>query len=159
MGRSFGSSTHIDSNYRLKLGCFNLRGFNHNHLFLSSLLPDFDILAVSEHWLHASELSYFSRLGDKICFSVRSQSMQEDPSFCYPGCLCGKGGVAVIWRKWLDSFVDRLPIDSDRIVGIRLLTSHRSICFSLFIYQLDLAVLTTFGTAWISWILCCLFTV
>ena len=76
--------------------CFNLRGFNHNHLFFASLLPDFDVFAVSEHWLHASELSYFSRLGDNICFSARYQSMREDPSFCYPGCLRGKGGVAII---------------------------------------------------------------
>ena len=29
----------------------------------------------------------------------------------------------------MDSFVDRLPVDLDRIVGIHLLPSRRSICF------------------------------
>ena len=96
-------------------------------MFVQSLLCALDILAISEHWLHAPELSQLSRLGPEFCYYAKSHSPIEGTPSNY--CSRGKGGVALVWRKSLGSLVSRLDVDSDRIIGMQFHTARCPLCF------------------------------
>ena len=51
-------------------------------------------------------------------------------SRCTPRSVHGNGGVSLLWHKSLQSYVQKLNhISTDRVVGIRLVTADRPICF------------------------------
>ena len=116
----------------VRVGCLNCRGIKTNTHYINILLKNLDFLALSEHWLHAYELHSLSNLHKDFVALAFSSPTKEDLLFCQTRYLRGHGGVALLWRKALNSFVTKLI--THRICGARLRTSPRSTCiFSVYL--------------------------
>ena len=97
----------------LRIACWNSRGFSATTPYLRELLANHDILAVSEHWLHANRLNKLVNVDDK--FNVIGRS-----------CCCSgadthgsKGGECIYWRKILSFISPIKTLIHDRICGVR----------------------------------------
>ena len=79
-------------------------------------MTNHDILAVSEHWLHANRLNKLSDVDDK--FNVIGRSSRYAGADVY-GSNCGQGGVCIYWRKNLTFISPIKTLIHDRICGVR----------------------------------------
>ena len=114
----------------LRIGCLNLRGVKSNRIYLHNLLDKLDICAVSEHWLHSYELHLLQALHDEFYVFAACPAEVEDSVHCVPRLIRGAGGVALFWRKSLFPAASKLTqLATERIVGIRIPTMNRPICF------------------------------
>ena len=84
-------------------------------------LVNFDIFAISEHWLYSEQLhkvDNFSSLYRSHCVSSNDNS----------DILSGKrafAGVGLLWKASFGDLISLLSIDSDRIVGIQYACPNR----------------------------------
>ena len=87
---------------------------------------DLDILAISEHWLHSYDLHLLGLIHTNFNYIASSLHSQEDSLTCAPRLKRGCGGVAILWRKAIDTHVKKLTdFSNDRCVVIQLLSSPR----------------------------------
>ena len=98
-----------------------MRGFTSFQFYLDTILNQFDIFAIAEHWLFEEQLGKLEHLTNAYTgFGVASQNN--------PDILSGQrahGGVGMLWKTSLTSLASKLPIDCDRIVGAKfVLDSH-----------------------------------
>ena len=100
----------------LRIACWNSRGFSAATPYLRELLANHDILAVSEHWLHANRLNKLSEVDDN--FNVIGRSCRHARAEDY-GSRRGQGGVCIFWRKDLTFISPIKTLVHDRICGIR----------------------------------------
>ena len=84
-----------------------------------------DICGLAEHWLYEKDLIFLNQINSNyICHAV------SDFDLKFPGRRrVGKGGVALLWHKRLDSFITPLSFEDDTIIGLQL-----EICPSFYIY-------------------------
>ena len=83
----------MENNHQLSVVSYNLRGFNHGKVLLSSLCTSYDIIFVQEHWLAPFDLDKLNTVNpDMLCFA--SCAMGDIIS---RDCLIGRpfGGVAI----------------------------------------------------------------
>ena len=82
----------------------------------SSILKQHDIILLQEHWLYSFEKPYLEQLADSLGWGVVIKCVDdEDPigPQCRPR---GKGGVATMWTKKLDSHINILPDGNQRVL-------------------------------------------
>ena len=91
--------------------------FKTAQLYLTSLVNNFDIFAISEHSLFDKQLDIF-----KLTFGD-TYNLHAVPASDNPPILSGEmghGGLALRWNPSLDDFIQPLSkIESDRIMGIK----------------------------------------
>ena len=49
---------------RLRVACWNTRGYLSSIPYIRKLLDDVDVLAISEHWLHRNRLNVLNEISD-----------------------------------------------------------------------------------------------
>ena len=92
-------------------------GLLFNHHFISSSLAHYDIICIQEHWLWAyqTEASFNRVLPQWNCHARASDEYNHIP----PGPNTrGHGGVAIIWKEYLDPHVKRLNEGNERVISI-----------------------------------------
>ena len=115
---------------KLRVGCLNLRGLKSNSDYLKKILGKLDICGISEHWLHHYDLSLLSKVHSEFYAYSTCSKPEEDGLRCTPRSLRGNGGVSILWHKTLQPYVQKLTdVSTERVVGIRLVTADRPICF------------------------------
>ena len=117
---------------RLRLMTWNASGIMSSGSYLGHVLGtyDIDICGVSEHWLYKKDLHFLDSVDSDYNYSAVSDSDLELPS----RRRVGKGGVALFWKRTIDSRVSILNIDDDRLVGIQYQVSHNSYTYIIQAY-------------------------
>ena len=81
------------------------------------------ICGLSEHWLLSHNAAVLDSMDQNYnCYTVSCSS----PSV-FNGRTLSKGGVALLWHKSIDQYVQTLHIDSDRLVAMKLCLPRLSI--------------------------------
>ena len=92
-------------------------GLLFNHHFISSSMLHCSIICIQEHWLWAyqTETSFDRVLPQWKCHARASDEYNHIP----PGPNTrGHGGVAIIWKEYLDPHIKRLNEGNERIIAI-----------------------------------------
>ena len=98
----------------IRVSSYNCKSLKRNTGGIAQLCNSSDIVFLQEHWLFPSDLPLINNIhADFVSYGVSS----IDPSV---GLIVGRpyGGVAVLWRNSLASFVKPLSFDDDRIIGL-----------------------------------------
>ena len=74
------------------------------------------VFGVSEHWLLQHNAHILRQIDSDYNGHIVTCS---NPSY-YNGRFIGKGGVAILWHRALDNYVEIIPTTSDRIAAIRM---------------------------------------
>ena len=130
---------HISDNFSCaasldctKLLTWNASGIMSSGSYLGSVLKhlDIDICGVCEHWLYKKDLLFLESVHSSYNYSAVSDFDLERPS----KRQVGKGGVALFWKRSIDSRVSLLNIDDDRIIGIQYQLSKSTFMFIIQVY-------------------------
>lgn len=100
----------------LRITSFNCHGVKGRRQTLEEVCDHSDVVAVQEHWLPPDELPLLSDVHHE--FRAHGVSAM-DPS---NRLIVGRpyGGVAVMWKRSLDSMVDIIETDHPRVAAIKL---------------------------------------
>ena len=112
------------------IGCWNIRGFSSGQFYLHSILNQFDIFSVSEHWLFEEQLCKLECVDSR--FVGYGKASQDNPNIL--SGQRGQGGVGMLWKAGLSDFVSKLSIDSDRIIGAKSVLENQESLFVLAVY-------------------------
>ena len=120
-----------NKNRRLRVGCWNSRGFSASVPFIRQMLNSNDIFFVSEHWLHANRLHMLGNISDKFMWhGVASKESSEEVY----GIRRGQGGVAIFWDNNLKGVSIIETIAHDRICGVRMECENGTVMVFLSVY-------------------------
>jgi hypothetical protein len=117
----------------LKLGTYNMRGFNNGNIMLDSLCADHDLLFVQELWLLPSNLDLFNTFNSKFAeYSV--SGVIDIEQYAAKG---GRpyGGVGVLWRQGAQFKCKVLGVhDSHRCVAVKISYGNLSyVCVNVYL--------------------------
>ena len=109
---------------------WNIRYFFTSSFELSDIFQNSDIICLSEHCLFEEQktllLEYSSdHDGIVVCSNDNLDFMDGRQ---------GYGGVAILWKRMLSDFVEKLDVGCDRIVGIQLFLPNRDPLFIFSVY-------------------------
>ncbi len=111
-----------------------------NKFFILDHCANIDIFNIQEHWLFECEKHLVSKI--LTGWMDHSRSVDEKCNISPVAKPRGYGGVATLWKPWLDPYVIRLLDGNERIVGTKF--NLPSITFYIFNCYLDSAK-TTFA--------------
>lgn len=118
---------------KLKIGSFNVRGIMPGTSYVCHIMDtyDLDIMCLCEHWLYPDSLSYLSSMHTNyLCDPKADRSLN-----IYDSIRRGKGGVAILWKKSINSIVSKMYIDDDRISGLCITLSSGARIFLINVYM------------------------
>ena len=101
---------------QVSLVCWNSRGLVTSLPYLHKLLGSNDIIAISEHWLHANKLNLLTEISPEFNVIARASKHLDGSEYGYKR---GQGGVALFWRKTLGGITPMTALKHDRYCGIR----------------------------------------
>ena len=107
----------MQSTPKLKIACWNSRGFSGAIPYLRQLVKENDIVAISEHWLHGNRLNQLYEIASDVNICARASKAASAENY---GVKRGQGGVALVWKKHLGGASEITNVIHDRICGIRL---------------------------------------
>ena len=98
----------------IKISSYNCQSSKRNTGGIQKLCDDSDVVFLQEHWLYPEDLPSLNNVHeDFISFAISSMDASS-------GLTIGRpfGGVGVLWRKALSSYVKPVTYDDDRIIGL-----------------------------------------
>ena len=103
---------------QLNLSSWNATGIMSSASYLSSFLDHngVHIIGISEHWLFNHNMHFI----DSINSAYTGFGIADNSLLLNNNRNIGKGGVALLWRRSMSTWISPLDIDSDRICGIQL---------------------------------------
>lgn len=116
----------------LNLLCWNSRGIMSSAFSLSEYLDsyDIDIALISEHKLFPKSATFLESINQSYsAFATFDCSLDQ-----YGPLRCGRAGTAVLYKKALNGSINRLPVQSDRIIGIELYCNNTAPLYILCTY-------------------------
>lgn len=108
---------HI-TNQKLNILTWNATGIMSSATYLCDSLyyNKIDICGVSEHWLYEKDLNFLNQIDSSYnCHAISDFDLKR-PS----NRRVGKGGVAILWHRKYDRYMNPLSLDDDRIIGVKL---------------------------------------
>ena len=117
----------------LNILTWNATGIMSISSYLSDCLSykSIDICGISEHWLYEKDLIFLDQINSNyVCHAVSDFNLEF-----LEHRRVGKGGVAFLWHKRLDSLITPLSFEDDRIIGLQLEISPS---FYIYIFQVNL---------------------
>jgi hypothetical protein len=114
----------------VSLVTFNCDGFYSNLAAIEELLDKYSIVLLQEHWLHLFELTAVKELISKNGWDGSFKTYDQSDPIPHTQRKRGQAGVAILWNSSLSRNIERIIDGSDRIVGVRLLSSsleHRDL--------------------------------
>ena len=99
----------------ISLATFNCRGFRSSMDYLKHLTnSNIDVIVLQEHWLWLFELDLLSTISADYTYTAVSDNHLNGTSDFVRGC----GGVAILWKKYLNT--SPLQFASDRMCGLSI---------------------------------------
>ena len=116
----------------LKLLSWNATGIMSGGSYIGRTLEQLsvDVCGISEHWLYLNDLHFLESISASYKYAAVSDSDLERPS----RRKVGKGGVAIFWKRTIDSRVSVLNIDDDHIIGIQFQISKDNFVYIIQVY-------------------------
>ena len=97
---------------------------------MHNILDQFDVLALSEHWLFGEQLH---KISNQSCdFTGHGIASQSNPDILSD--RRGHEGVGILWSNAFSDFASPLSIDSDRLTGVKLTAPDHQSLFVLAVY-------------------------
>ena len=118
----------VSHNIPYKIVCWNSRGLSAAVPYLRELISIYDIICLSEHWLHDNRLTFFEEISKDVDFFARAGGASGAESY---GSRRGQGGVCIMWSKSLKGITPMINIKHDRFCGVRLQNLNGAV-FNLF---------------------------
>ena len=106
----------ITKSKSISLCTWNSRGMSAAIPYVRELIENFDIIMLTEHWLHSNKLNKLNEISPKVNSWGRSSKSATADDY---GCTRGQGGVAILWKKDIIGITPLNYIKHDRICGIR----------------------------------------
>ena len=126
------NTTHSVNARQLRISSWNMRGITASEPYARKLLSENDICVFTEHHLFECELHKLHDL-DKDYYVYAKSGVTLDNDKMYTGR--GSGGVAIIWRKSIDTNVHRCPnLGDDRICVIKVTRDKQMPVFVVGVY-------------------------
>ena len=116
---------------RIRISCWNARGYLSSVPYLRKILNRSDVLAISEHWLPSNRLSFLSKITESHHVFARSSNACTAES---DGHGRGQGGVAIFWRKSIPGFCKVSNIIHDRACVLRYQPQPSEVYFFVSVY-------------------------
>ena len=116
----------------LNICTWNSRGLVASIPYLRLLCATYDVLCVTEHWLHHNRLHKLGDISKNFNYFGRSSMYSSSDMY---GQSKGQGGVAILWNKNLTSVTPLYQIMHDRICAVRLQCENASIINIYCIYM------------------------
>ena len=126
-----GSTSDKKTDSVISITCWNSRGLVASLPYLHNLLKVNDIVAISEHWLHANRLNILTDISSEFNVIARASKHSDSSEYGYKR---GQGGVALLWRKSLGGVTPMTALTHDRYCGIRFQTETGRILNILSVY-------------------------
>ena len=111
-----------------KHATYNARGLNLSIPFIRQLVKRYDVVCLSEHWLHTNRQNRLDEVDTDIEYCARSSWFSDSDNY---GTQRGQGGVALIWKKSLGGVSEYKDIINDRVCGIRIQNAKGAV-FNIF---------------------------
>ena len=112
---------------------WNVRGVMSSSLCLTKILNDkhIDIALISEHKLLPYNTSFMDSLDNNFSTLTKCDTSLDQ----YDLLKCGKAGVAIMYHKKLEAYVEPIETDSERIVGLKLVGLSNKPYFIFSVYM------------------------
>ena len=109
----------------LKFVSFNCRGFKNSKKEINTLCAANDVICLQEHWLNSDELDYLNDVHTDY------SGIGVTPMDTGGGMLTGRpyGGVAIIWNKYLDRYVQVVDLQCNWACCIKISIANRLMYF------------------------------
>ena len=115
----------------LKVLSYNCRGLSvvppnnnpRNHI-VNNLLSIGDIVCLQETWLWQHELPSLNNISNEH-FGVGESTRNASDGIIFPSHP--PGGVAILWKRSLDSYITTLKFDQDWVIGINVKSEYKNI--------------------------------
>jgi len=104
----------------LRILTFNCKNILTCGPFFNDILKNMDICLIQEHWLFNCQLHLLNELHEDLIGI--GKSVDDNDPIQPVNMPRGHGGVAIIWKKELDSLVNIIDLGNNRIQCIELLT-------------------------------------
>ena len=116
---------------RVRITCWNARGYLASIPYNEQLTSECDILAISEQWVYENRLYKLSEISDThLCFA-RSSKLAFAEHYSRGR---GQGGVALFWDKRLSGISVVSVVILDRACAIRLQTQEGGVLYFVSVY-------------------------
>ena len=112
----------------ITIATYTSRGLSSSIPYIRKLVKEYDVICLTEHWLHTNKQRKLDEVGIDIKFCARSSRFSDSDNY---GIQRGQGGVAIIWKKNLNGISEYKDIINDRVCGVRVHTAKGAV-FSIF---------------------------
>ena len=116
------------SKQSLSICAWNARGFKTSVPYIRELCARYDIVLITEHWLHSNRMDEFEAISANVSYFGRSSQYANDESY---GVRRGQGGVAILWNNESASITPIHEYVHDRFCAVKLQNSDGAI-FNIF---------------------------
>ena len=114
----------VESLNNINICTWNSWGLASSIPYLRALCLQYEVVCVTEHWLHQNRLQKLGDVSVDMNFWGRSSCHSMSEKYGYNK---GQGGVAILWNKKLHSIAPLCQIQHDRICTVRLQCDNSSI--------------------------------
>ena len=108
----------------ISICCHNVRGFNGSVPYLRQLTKEYDVVAISEHWLHENKLSRLSDISNDVHVCARASKYASAENY---GVARGQGGIALLWKNSLGNTTS--INDNYKRQGVRYTLRNKKWCY------------------------------
>ena len=112
----------------LSICTWNARGFKTSVPYIRELCTRFDIVLITEHWLHSNRMDEFEGISENVSYFGRSSQYANDETY---GVRRGQGGIAILWNNKAVSITPIHEYVHDRLCAVKLQNSSGAI-FNIF---------------------------
>ena len=114
----------------LSIVAWNMHGFTSGKHYLRKLALEYDIIAISEHWLFPNQVNKFEEWIPEGYDSMVKCSKDLLPDNC--NRHIGHAGVAILWKKSFRSVI--VEVDSDRMCCLKIATDKDTDIYVIAVY-------------------------
>ena len=118
----------LTSKDTLSICTWNARGFKTSVPYMRELCSRFDMVLITEHWLHSNRMDEFEQIAENFSYFGRSSQYSSDETY---GVRRGQGGVVILWNNKIASVTPIREYVHDRLCAVRLQNTQGAI-FNIF---------------------------
>lgn len=107
----------------LVIASFNCDGLYSNFAGLELLFKEHNIILIQEHWLHQFEVHKVEELVEEFDWLGYFKTFDDRDPVPHTQRKRGHAGTAILWHTSVSHLVEKIPDGSNRITGIRFLST------------------------------------
>ena len=125
-GNNSSTTQSVQPQRLIQVATLNIENVKSNHAFTNTTLQNQDILAIQEHWLYKFEKDRIKTLLPS--WNPQIRCVDENNPLQNSHIPGGHGGVATLWKPWLEKFVHKVEEGNERILVTLLDIPKQPLC-------------------------------